>query len=149
MNQLESMQSLMITVGLNVDIEKMKSLENNSKQLAEYIEMVLSRVTWNRRTKRTTISKLLLANVGHFIDEHVETDHDGVPILRKTAIGGMYYARIGRYFYECKKKCVEIAGLFCYCCNKLILLGESCISASKGTGKKYYHIKCALLKGVV
>jgi hypothetical protein len=141
------MESFMIAGG-GIDAEYMKSLEK-SGDLEEYIEAVLSRVTWNRRTKRTTISKLLLANIGHFIESTVETDHYGVPLMRKTATGGMYYARIGRYFYECKKRCIDILGVFCYCCDKLILLGESCISASKGTGKKYYHIRCALLKGVV
>lgn len=146
MNQKQSMQSLMISGG--IDLEYWDALER-SGLLTMYVEELLSNVVWNRRTKRTTINKLIIANIRHFLDAHIEKDIRGVPKIKKTAIGGVYYAKLATYFYDCKQKSIEIAGLFCYCCEKLILIGESCISASKGTGKKYYHIKCALLKGVV
>ena len=146
MNPIQSMENLMISGG--IDESYWNALER-SGNLKEYIEAVLSKVKWNNRTKRTTLNKLIIANIQSFLDKHVERDVTGRPTIRKNAVGGIYYAKIATYFYDCKKNAVEIVGLFCYCCEKLILIGESCISGSKGTGKKYYHIKCALLKGVV
>lgn len=146
MKEIDSTDSLMISAG--IAIEDMEALER-SGNLNEYIEEVLSRVKWNHRTKRTTLNKLIIANIRTWLEQHIEKDRHGVPIIRKNAVGGIYYAKIATYFYECKKKSIEIAGIMCYCCEALILMGESCISGSKGTGKKYYHIKCALLKGVV
>jgi hypothetical protein len=124
--------------------------EDCGESLDEYLEQTLDRVNWTNRLKRVRMTQNIMRQLRHYCDEHVDTYADGRPKVNRTGSGGAYYGICAVYMWHCKEKGLDdIDGLPCFNCNEIIYERETCISMAKGNGKKYYHMKCAVEKGII
>ena len=118
--------------------------------LDEYLERTLDRVHWTNRLKRVRMTQNIMHQLRNYCNEHIDKHADGRPKVSKIGTGGAYYGICALYMWHCAKKgLADVDGLPCYNCNEIIYDRETCISMAKGHGKKYYHMKCAVEKGII
>lgn len=108
-----------------------------------HVERV-DRIQVSHSLKRIRLSQTIIKNLLHWCKERLDLDVFGRPRLVRNGKGGIYYAKVLKYAQTCMQQgMINLDGIPCKLCEKTIFEGDECISCSRGTARKYFHMPCA------